>query len=354
MTTIFVNGRFYTQQVTGVQRFAREITSRLAKIRKVVVLVPDRQVLHDVPDHVDIRATGRLSGHLWEQVALPAALRDLGTPLLLGLTNTGPLSYRNQIATHHDVTYVRHPQTYSWRFRTAYRLMTSHLLSRVRRLITVSEFSKREIISVYGIDPTRIDVVHNAVSPDFVALATPQVDANRRDFLAVGSLLPHKNLALVQQAFEQFRNATGSSSQLRVVGSVPQQLAGKGQHGLHGVQLLGRVTDEQLAKLYASSRALVFASTYEGFGIPALEAQALGLPVISSDAAALVEILGDSAVQFDSHSAAHLAAAFERVDSDALLRSRLVERGRDNVARFSWDSSAEQVDRTIATSLAEK
>ena len=169
---VYVNGRFLAQELTGVQRFAGSVLSALSEFRDdLVVVVPQGCTL---PAGVAAEVAGTSQGHLWEQVDLVRHLRGRGEPLLLNLTNTGPLRYRNQVVTHHDISYLRHPQSYSWKFRTSYRLAIPRLLNSARAIITVSSFSKREIAEQYGLPPDKITVVPNAVDDRFRARATSE------------------------------------------------------------------------------------------------------------------------------------------------------------------------------------
>lgn len=340
---IVVNGRFLQQQMTGVQRFASQLLMSLLKIRDdiTVLLPPGAEAM---TDNRFLRI-GRSHGHVWEQRDLPEALCRGGRPLLLGLTNTGPLAYANQVVTHHDLAYRRVPESYNRRFRTAYRLMSPHLLRRSRAVITVSEFSRQEISSVYGVPLSRLTVVPNAVDERF----SPGPSVDGRDgcyFLAVSSPARHKNLGTLVRAFASL--ADTSLSSLRIVGSAdPRSLVLGTMEAVPGVSWLGRLTDEQLIDEYRGARAFVFPSLYEGFGIPPLEAQACGCPVIASQVAALPEVLGDSVRYVDPSSIEDLTSAMQQLDSDAQYRAQLRDRGLQNVQRFSWERSARIVSSLL-------
>src|SRR5690554_2970230 len=143
---IVINARFLSQEIRGVQRFAEQISLELNGLRDDLVFVAPRDIrLHRSAQQLDVRRIGRHRGHLWEQLDLPLWLARQGNPPLVSLCNTAPLAYRNQIATHHDITYIRHPDSYSRAFRAVYRSLTPPLLKRIKALITVSEFSRSEI-----------------------------------------------------------------------------------------------------------------------------------------------------------------------------------------------------------------
>ncbi|MGN7977341.1 glycosyltransferase family 4 protein [Microbacterium sp. 22195] len=339
---IAINCRFLTQDLTGVQRFAEEITAELARTREDVRLfAPPGALRHTGLGGREVEQIGTASGHRWEQWDLPRMLRrEHGSPLLLSLMNTGPVLYRNQVVTHHDVTYVRFPQTYTKRFRVAYRMLSSLTLHRARQVITVSEFSRREIVDVYGIDLEKIRVVPNAAGSEF---RRPHQESDPAYFLAVASFLPHKNIDRMVDAFERYRAESGSTTTLRLVGSArPASMARSdgSPRAASGVELLGRVDDRRLQELYAGARGFIFPSLYEGFGVPPLEAQSAGAPVAAADIPPVREALGDSALFFDPSDTKSMSDAFLTLDADADARQRLRAAGHSNVGRRSWERSA--------------
>lgn len=351
---VVINARFLTQDVSGVQRFAEQLCLELANLRDDLVFVAPRGVRRQqVAERLGVRCIGRHGGALWEQLDLPLWLARNGNPPLLSLCNTAPLACRNQIATHHDITYVRHPQSYSRRFRGFYRCLTPLLLSRVRALITVSEFSRDEIASHYRFPAERIHVVANAVDARFCP-ATDGNDAVAQPpyLLAVSSSNAHKNFERMVRAF--LRLKVCPDAELRIVGGAHPAFAATPDI-LHSprIRLLGRLDDDELVRQYQGATAFVFPSLYEGFGIPPLEAQACGCPVIAARAASIPEVLAESALYFDPLDIEDMAFCMTRVLLDGRLRDDLRQRGRANVARFSWQRSARQVSQLIDSTLGE-
>ena len=200
---IVINARFLTQETRGVQRFAEQVCLELGAMRKDLTFVaPQDTPVHGSAERLQVRRIGRNRGHLWEQLDLPLWLARNGRPPLVSLCNTAPLIYRNQIATHHDITYVRHPESYSRTFRGAYKSLTPLLLKRIKALITVSDFSRKEIARYYGYPRENICVVPNAVSAKFrPPAAGSQPPAGRPYLLAVSSPNAHKNFARMVAAF---------------------------------------------------------------------------------------------------------------------------------------------------------
>ena len=352
---IVLNARFLTQELRGVQRFAEQICLALKEIRNDVVFVcpPD---IHQQASalSLDAKVVGKRRGHLWEQLDLPLYLRGEGNPLLVSLCSTAPLFYSNQIATHHDITYVRHPESYSWKFRSAYRLMTPLLLKRVKTLITVSHFSKREIANFYDFPQDRILVVPNAVSGAFEPGQAAR--SGTKYLLAVSSPSAHKNFSRMIDAFLQLEGQ--EKVELRIVGnghgvfadpSLQNKAAGDPR-----IRFLGRLDDQALIEQYQGASAFIFPSLYEGFGIPPLEAQACGCPVLAANAASIPEVLQSSALYFDPLDTEHMTRAMALVLNNATIRQHLRTLGLQNVTRFSWEHSAQLISDRIDALQASK
>jgi glycosyltransferase involved in cell wall biosynthesis len=189
------------------------------------------------------------------------------------------------------------------------------------RLIAVSEFTKRELGELLGTPAEKVAVVPNGVADVFSA----DGPATQGEYvLAVGTLEPRKNLARVEGAARQ------AGVELRVVGA-------RGWGGVETAGWLGRVSDEELARLYRGARCLVYASLYEGFGLPIVEAMACGTPVVTSAGGATEETAGGAAVLVDPHDVASIAAGIASADEQ---RDDLRRRGLERVRAFTWDAVA--------------
>jgi len=351
---IVVNARFLTQELRGVQRFAEQVCLALQPLRDDLLFVAPHGIkLHGAAKQLKVRCIGTHQGHLWEQYDLPRYLQRQGKPLLVSLCSTAPLLYHNQIATHHDITYVRHPESYTRLFRTLYRLATPLMLKRIKALITVSNFSRNEIAQHYGYPADRIFVVPNAVSDAFRPKPSPEPE--HAYLLAVSSPSAHKNFSRMIAAFLMLQGH--EQTHLHIVGAANgifsdpdlQRLA----EGEPRIRFLGRLSDAQLIKQYQGATAFVFPSLYEGFGIPPLEAQACGCPVLAANAASIPEVLQSSALYFDPLSVAHISRAMALALDTPSLQQNLRQLGLDNVARFSWEYSAHLVSQRIDAVLAQ-
>ncbi|CAI0857996.1 glycosyltransferase family 4 protein [Serratia quinivorans] len=345
---IYINARFLTQDLTGVQRFAESVAIALTKIRSDLVFVsPDDIKRKDVADRLNVVVTGQRKGHYWEQVELPRYLKSNGTPLLVNLGNTAPVTYAKKISTLHDITYKKFPQSYSRKFRIVYDLLIPRVINSSLALLTVSEFSKKEIADFYHYPLEKIQVIYNASSDIFKCNNNP---IKELFFLAVSSNNYHKNFHGLISAYEKMNSV--SNIKLKIIGGSNNSFSSSKAHssgvmGSDRIEFLGRVSDEELVKLYSSALAFVFPSLYEGFGIPPLEAQACGCPVVSSRLASMPEVLQDSALFFNPMDEIEFITALERISQESQLRKDLRQKGYENIKRFSWDLSAGKLNEII-------
>jgi glycosyltransferase involved in cell wall biosynthesis len=337
MTALALNGRFLAQEVTGVQRFGREIARALAAMGPLAVLAPPDA--RDEPG-LAVRRVGRRHGQAWEQLDLP---RHLGGAVLVNPGNTAPLALRRQVVVIHDAAAFEVPGSYGWRFRTWYRVLHRALAWRGVRIATVSEHARAAIAGHLRLDPAALAVVGegaehilrapaDAALPERLGLVRPYV-------LAVGSLAPHKNLAALGATAAML---AGRGAELVVTGGLDARVfaaAGLPQPA----RLVGRVDDAGLRALYEGAACLVFPSRHEGFGLPALEAMACGCPVVAARAGALAEVCGDAALLADPLDQAGIAAAVARVLDDPALAARLRQAGRARAAGFTWQAAARRL-----------
>ncbi len=341
---IAVNGRFLSRiragRITGVERYALEITRRLENHLRL--LEPKRPL-------------SAIEGHLWEQFGLPHRLSK--NDLLWSPANTGPIAVRSQVLTLHDISPIDHPGWFSARFALWYRLLLGLLLPRVAATITSSSFSKGRIEKVFRLAPERVYLVPVGVDLNqFQPVTGPSLDAIREKYrlerpylLFVGSLQPRKNLARLLQAWQRILEEVSPVELLLVGGSGP---AFSSLHNVAvpaRVRTLGRVADADLAGLYSGARAFIQPSLYEGAALTLLEAMACGCPTLTSDLPVLREAAVPESPAFDPQRVASMTAAIRLVLSDEGLRRRLARLNLRRASDYSWDFSAAGVLDVLET-----
>ncbi|MFL9482453.1 glycosyltransferase family 4 protein [Chitinophagaceae bacterium LWZ2-11] len=333
--TIYINGRFLTQKVTGVNRFGIEICKALQKAGlEFTVIVP---VYCNNTYDFNIVRYGKLKSHFWEQISLFWFLKKKRSPLLINFSGLGPLFYKKQIITIHDLSFYHEPKWFSKKYYFFYSRATPIIAKNCLKILTVSEFSKGEIIKWLKVKANKINVVYNAVGSEHYE------DLNKKEnyILAVSSLDPRKNYKRLIQAF--------NSKELEYVSLY---IVGKDENNFRkdfttqsrkNVFFLGYVDDKKLHELYVNAIAFIYPSLYEGFGIPPLEAMSKGCPVIVSEIPVLKEICGDAAMFVDPYSVESIKKGILRITIDQELRRSLVGKGYEQIFKYSWEKSAKEI-----------
>jgi glycosyltransferase involved in cell wall biosynthesis len=320
-------------QIGGVERVAREMALRLtaAAPERYHVISPPRTLAHR-------------AGHAWEQAVLPLLART--SALLYSPANLAPLACGANVVVLHDVAALRHPEVYSPTYVAYQRRMLPVIARRARLVISVSEFSRAELVDLLGLSPHAIRVIPPGVDPQTFrpvdpAPAVARYGLTRPYVLAVGTISSRKNLTVLAPAARALQ-ARG----------VDRLVAGSERAYLRGTQTelrrLGYVPDDLLPALYSGARALVMPSVHEGFGLPCLEAMACGTPVVAAARGALPETVSDAGLLVDP---SVLTDALLSLATDETLRARLREAGRKRAAGYSWARAVRDTDAAIRNLL---
>ena len=349
MKAVCINGRFLTQAITGVQRYAvemvRAIDHQLAgqpalRSRYAFTLLTPRHADRTIAlEHIAVVPVGRLRGQGWEQLELPL---HAGRRLILNFCNTAPLAAAG-LVTIHDASVFAIPGAYSLAFGLWYRTLIPLLGQRARLILTVSAFSQAELIQRAGIPANKIRVIH--LGSEHVLRDPSDVGIFRRIqvqpgryILAVGSRSPHKNLGAVVEAVSRLGlagvplvAAGGSNSK---VFTQDRGVEGDGFHPM------GYVTDPELRALYEHATCFVYPSLYEGFGLPPLEAMTCGCPVVVARAASLPEVCGDAVLYCDPRDANDIAQQIRVFLDDPARRAEFRDRGMARARAFTWERAS--------------
>ena len=347
---IAVDARELTGRPTGVGRFLAGIldawSTLPAAASHAVILcasdtLPSRFAEKGMPTIV---AAG--GGTWWEQRVLPRLVRQANADILLAPGYTAPLFCTTPIVVAiHDMSFAAHPEWFTWREGMRRRVLTHLAARRAARVITISDFSKHEIVRRLRIGAGKIDVIYPG-APEH--REGPTAAGAEQTVLYVGSLFNRRYLPDLIEGFSRLARRT-SGLRLEIVGenrTVPyvdidalSAASGVGDR----ISCHAYLPDEPLAKLYGRARAFVFLSEYEGFGLTPLEALSASIPIVVLDTPIAREVYGAAALYVERPEPALIEAALERALLDEAERSRILAAAPDTLARYSWQTCAARV-----------
>jgi len=303
--------------------------------------------------------------HVWFELALPKVLKKIQPDLFL--SPDGFLSLNSSfkcLPVIHDLNFAHNPQDLAKSHAWFYNRYFPKYADKATRIATVSEFSKQDIVTQYGIDPSKIDVVYNGVSERFTSLTKEKKEDVKKKwstdvpyFIYVGSIHQRKNIERMLKAFDAFKNGSGLHNKFVLVGNKKWWTSGMEQT-LNGMQFkndvifTGRVSDEDLNDLMGAAEANVYVSTFEGFGIPIIEAFQSGVPVITSNTTSMPEIAGDAALVVNPLEVDAISEAMLQLTSNEKLREKLIVKGKTQASQFTWQRTADLLWDSIEKSIS--
>lgn len=294
--------------------------------------------------------------YFWFEWSIPRILKKEKIDVFF--SPDGYLSLRTKTPTavvFHDLAFVHHPEDVQGLVSKYYNYFTPKFAKRADRVLTVSEYTKKDVIQQYKIDEDIIDVTYNGVNDQFLPASIEtkkaikeQYTSGQEYFCYIGALHPRKNIARLFQAFDLFKERTKSTTKLLVIGrkAWSMQLIEEAYESMvfkKDVVFTGRLSSEELVKVLGTAKALTYVPYFEGFGIPIIEAQKCGVPVITSNRTSMPEVAGDSATLVNPFDKESLVSALDQIDTDVSYREELIHKGHENVMRFSWDITADRV-----------
>ena len=347
---IIINGKFLSGTRGGVYRVAVELIRALDclmssyhelvdQLNFVIFAPKNAHVLSDLKNikHVQV---GYLSGEAWEQIELPWYSRKC---MILNLCNIGPLASRNSITWIHDAQIYITPDSYSFLFRFKYRVLQPLICASHKAVVTVSAFSRNELIKAGVVKIDKISVIHNGADHFDTVKSDLSVYYQHglkkyKYVLAPSAVQAHKNIAML---IKIFTSCTDNNYTLVLYGSASKLEQDNLSIRYDGrVQFVGHISDAELKGLMGNALCLAFPSKTEGFGLPPLEAMRSSTPVVVSRSGALPEICCDAAVYADSNSPQSWSKAFSDLFLDEQLRAKIVRFGLEHSGRFKWEASA--------------
>ena len=355
---IVINGKFLEQKLTGVQRFALELTKALDSKASIlpcefILAISPKTPTNNIPvlNNIKIQTVGFGKGIIWEQLSLASFIRKRKA-LALHFCNAVPVFAPKGIAALHDISYKVNPTFFTtfkhkiiriWHL-IQYKACASHSLA----MLTVSEFSKQQICEAYKVNPDKITVVYNGWQ-HFNTASETNLPAEYsflkkgEYFYSMATLAKNKNLKWIIECSKNNPDSVFAIAGLRDIqkhgvniedDSVPQN-----------IHYLGYVSDEDARALMKNCKAFIFPSLYEGFGIPPLEALAMGSKVICSNSSCLPEIFEDSVHYIDPND--------PNVDLDKLLAEK-TDAAEKVLGKFSWDKTASMTIKVIGNLFNER
>ena len=351
---------------TGTEHYAAALLGALAELPEAAarrfalyVNLPDERAAIErlgfaLPPAWHVRAIP--FPRLWTHARLSAEMLVRRPRVLFVPSHVVPVVHpRRTVVTVHDLGYLYYPEAHTRFSRLYLHLSTMYSARAARRVIAISEATKRDLVERYHIPPGKIRVVYHGRDEAFRPVSEPNVlqaaaakyGVQGRYCLHVGTLQPRKNLGLLVEAWAMLRERMESPPKLLLAGKrgwlyepLVRSVEERGLGDL--IRFADYVERADLPALYSGALALTFPSLYEGFGLPALEAMSCGTPVIASSASSIPEVVGDAGLLLDPHDAAAWAGAVERLSSDEASRRDMSRKGLERAAQFTWEQCARE------------
>lgn len=269
-----------------------------------------------------------------------------------------------QLAFMHDINFVHYPQYMDLKNRLYYNFFFPRFARKAKRLVTISDFSKKDIVESYHITPRKIDVVYLASSDEFQPIAEFKKTELRNKycsgkpfFFFVGSLHPRKNIKRLIVAFDIFKTKTRAETMLVLAGAILWKTSDIEEVYTQSkykddIIFAGRINDEELKGLTASAFASTFVTIFEGFGMPVAEAMRSGTPVITSNASSMPEVGGEAVLYADPFDVQSIAGQMEVMYENETLRNDLIQKGFEQVKKFSWEKAANETWESVLTTFS--
>ncbi len=379
---IGIDVRMYGTYHRGIGRYVEQLVLGLAKKQDgnrytLFATTESKALLPKLPGKFRVMITDVPWYSISEQIHMPRFIKESGVDMVhwphLNVPFFCPVPF---MVTIHDLIVYHFPDSrattrtgllYALKLK-AYHKVLKHAITKAQRIISVSEFTKQDILDHFQVDPEKIKVTHLGV--DQFVLGTgvlanskklstkiqEQFHITQPYIMYVGAAYPHKNVETLLRAFTQVRKTYKDEYQLVLVGrhdffykNIKRAIKKLPISVQKSIILTGEVSEKELDELYRNASLFVFPSLYEGFGLPPLEAMARGVPVLSSNAASMPEVLGKAAVYINPHSEKDIAESVHELLHDAEAQTWLRTKGLEQVKQYTWKKMVDQITEIYAT-----
>lgn len=353
--------RAFLKQRTGIEEHSYQVIKHLREVipsdAEVILYVrkknSQREIDFELPKNWQVRALW--APRFWTQIALSLEMLFQSPDVLFVPAHTVPLIHpKRTVVTIHGLEYEYCQEAYSFweRIYMHYSIMWSCKVAST--VICVSENTKKDVVKLYRVAEEKIRVIAEGYASKAQTKPKDQISNSKPYLLFIGRLEERKNVVRIIEAFEMLKKKYGISHELVLAGKpgygyarIKQQIA----RSIYQDVIIekGYVTEAEKWELLQNADAFLFPTLYEGFGIPVLEAQSVGVPVVTSNTSSLPEVAGDGAVFVDPLRTESIAEGVQRLLSDEGFRSGIIEKATQNVGRYSWVRCAENIGKTLVS-----
>ena len=371
---IAVNTRFLIHnKLEGIGRFTFETLKRMSlahpqhRFYCIFDRPPHQQFLfaeNIIPLIANPPARHPFLWYWWFEWSVPRILKKINADVFLSPDGFASLNTNiPQLTVMHDIAFEHYPQFVPFITKKYYRYYSPKFAHKVQRIATVSDFSKQDISVKYNIDLDKIDVVYNGANPSCKPINETEKQKVKEQyshgcnyFIFISAVHPRKNLGRILQAFDIFKTQTQSSTKLIVAGRMAwkneelKTIYQKMEHK-NEVVFVGHLAIKEIERLIASATALCYASLFEGFGLPILEAMYAETPVITSTVSSMPEVAGEAALLVNPKDVDSISKAFLALESQPKLQQKLIEAGKIQRQKFTWEQTAKLLWESVLKTL---
>ncbi len=367
---VAVNTRLLIEnELEGIGRFSFEILKEVCEQNPEIKF----DFIFDRPFSKKFLFNKNVTGHVltpktrhpiiwyyWFEKKIPKLLNKIKPDVFLSLDGFISLSTKfKQISVIHDINFEHYPENLPFFHRKFYKFFFSKYARKANSIITVSKFSKFDIVNTYGINNEKVRVIYNGVNDSFSSISNNekikiknQLTYDSDYFIFIGSIHKRKNISNLIKAFNLYKKRSKSKSKLLFVGkkrwwSNEMEKTFQKSHFKKDIIFSGYLDEKMLPKVLGASLGLCFTSLFEGFGLPIIEAMKCGVPVITSKTSSMPEICGDAGIIVNPNNFQEISDALDKIENNYKYRQKLIKLGLERSKIFNWKSAGEKLSKII-------